>query len=262
MDRSFEISISAPDAGLVDDAPRLICFPHAGGSADKFQKWVGEFSPHIELRAVTLPGRGGLTGHPPITAWDGLAQTVAERILPLADRPYALFGHSFGALLAYEAARAMQRLGQPPAILAMAGRAPQCTTSGPGISDLPDEAFLAELAAMNGTPDEVLANRALTDRLLPAIRADFALLECYDAGAAAAHDPLACPILALGSDRDPQVSFREIIEWRHRTGASFDCRIFAGDHFFPFTNPGFADALFDYIDGALNEQGTYFEQAG
>ncbi len=262
MNKATQILLTQPSADIVDTAPRLFCFSHAGAAADRYQSWVGDFAPTLDVRAVTLAGRGALSEIEPISSWNTLIESTAAQIEPLTDLPFALFGHSFGALVAYETARRLLDIGKPPQLLAVAGRAPHCVAETPPIARLPRDAFLRAVADMGGTPEQVLSNASLTEKLLPALRADFALLESYDSANAAGNRPLPCPVLALGSDRDRLVGFREVMEWRRHTAARFECRIFPGDHFFPFTNPNVPDALFDYVDGALNEQGERFQQTG
>ncbi|WP_298932811.1 alpha/beta fold hydrolase [uncultured Ruegeria sp.] len=259
---SVEIALNPHDATCAGLSGRLLCFPHAGGAGERFQDWISGFAPVLDVRSITLPGRGALLNHIPVESWSSLLAAVVTKILPLTDRPYALFGHSFGALLAYETARALGAKGRVPNLLVVAGRAPQMATHEVAISGLPRVAFLKELEAIDGTPADVLANANLMDRVLPAVRADFTLLERYDADDAENHPPLDCPILAVGSDNDPRVPFDTVLGWRHRTRLRFECRLFAGDHFFPFSNPDFADSLFDYVDGSLNEHSKDFHRAG
>ncbi|MES0861730.1 alpha/beta fold hydrolase [Ruegeria sp. SCPT10] len=259
---SVEIALTPQNPTHAGLSGRLVCFPHAGGAAERFHDWISGFAPVLDVRAVTLPGRGRLMDQSPVESWPDLIESIVTRLQPLADRPFAIFGHSFGARLAYEVTRALADDEQAPNLLIVAGPAPQMAQRDRKISGLPRPAFLAEIEAINGTPPEVLANTDLMDRMLPALRADFALLETYEADRASKHSPLPCPILAVGSDNDPQVPFHSILGWRHRTRSRFECRLFAGDHFFPFTNPDFADTLFDYVDDALNEHTKDLHRAG
>ncbi len=259
---SVEIALTPQNPTHAGLSGRLVCFPHAGGAAERFHDWMSGFAPVLDVRAVTLPGRGRLLDQPPMDHWPDLIESVLAGIQPLTDRPLAVFGHSFGALLAYEITRALDDQGKPPDLLVVAGSAPQMARRDRTISGLPRSRFLSEIEAINGTPPDVLSNADLMDRFLPALRSDFALLETYDADRASKHPPLSCPILAVGSDNDPQVPFHSILGWRHRTRSRFECRLFAGDHFFPFSNPDFADTLFDYVDDALNEHSKDLHRAG
>ncbi|MEM9126394.1 MAG: alpha/beta fold hydrolase [Pseudomonadota bacterium] len=259
---SVEIALTPHEATHVGLTGRLFCFPHAGGAGERFQDWMSGFAPVLDVRALNLPGRGALLNQPPMRSWPDLIESIVTRLMPLTDRPFALFGHSFGALVAYETARALSEQDRHAQLLAVAGPAPQMAARRIAISDLPRRDFLRELAVINGTPPEVLGNESLMDRIMPALRADFALLETYDAAGAEHHAPLFSPILALGSDDDPQVPFQSILGWRHRTRARFECRLFSGDHFFPYSNPDFADSLFDYVDDRLNEHSKDICRAG
>ncbi len=145
--------------------------------------------------------------------------------------PYVLFGHSHGALLAFEVARQLRRLGhaEPRCLIVSACRAPHRQRLLPPIHDLPVDAFLRELRCLGGTPEEVLCSAELMEIMLPALRADFAANENY---LYRPDRPLACPIFAYGGAEDQIVSEQELASWRDQTTAVFVIRAFPGDHFF------------------------------
>lgn len=209
---------------------RLVCFPHAGGSAAAYRSWT--MGPDIEVLGVQYPGRADRFGDPFPEDLEQLGREVGEAIATLDERPTALFGHSLGALVAYEAARHLEEIGRAPVhLFASACRSPQVADSRPPIAGLDDATFAAELTKMGGTDALVLEDPELRDLVLPYIRADFTLLEAY----APLAEPLAVtPVLALGAVADPYATDAEMAEWSGATQAEFRMRKFAGDHFYLF----------------------------
>jgi medium-chain acyl-[acyl-carrier-protein] hydrolase len=151
--------------------------------------------------------------------------------LPLAGVPFAFFGHSMGALIAFELARELARRGRPgPLHLFVSGRrAPQVPDREEPLHRLPDPEFVVRLRELNGTPEEVLANGELMQLLLPLLRADFAVHETYEYRPG---EPLAVPISALGGIADPEVRRDDLEAWRPETRGAFRLRMLPGDHFF------------------------------
>ena len=228
----------APAAGWVErpepqpDPPaRLFCLPYAGGTAQAFRSWAAPIAPVAELCAIALPGRGARTREAPVERMDELTAAVAEAVRPLLGTPFALFGHSMGALLAYELARELRRSGDPePLRLFVSGlRAPHLPARDDPLHVLPDDELAARLRGFGGTPPQVLESRELMDLFLPAVRADLTACETY------AHEeepPLAVPITAFGGRSDRLASEADLREWaRHTTGA-FALRMFDGGHFY------------------------------
>jgi medium-chain acyl-[acyl-carrier-protein] hydrolase len=169
----------------------------------------------------------------------------------MLDLPYAILGHSLGALTGFELTRALRREGLPlPAHLVVSGhRGPQLPDPDPPIHGLPDAEFIEELSALNGTPAEVFESPELVELMLPLLRADFTAAETYAYTEEAA---LECPITALGGDSDPLVSADEIEGWRSQTTSGFDSRILAGDHFFlQQSQPEFMQIASDALESAM-----------
>lgn len=214
-----------------DRALRLWCFPHAGGGVSAFRGWPACLPASIEVWSVELPGRDTRIAVPPFTSMSPLVEAIVEAIGPLLDRPSALFGHSLGALLAFEVARALRsRGGAPPLALFVSGcRAPQLGDRRRRVHRLPREAFLEAVRELSGTPDEVLSSPELVELLLPMLRADFTVSETYRY---VDLEPLQVPLIACCGAEDREVSAAEMAAWHKQTTAGFRLRLFAGGHFF------------------------------
>jgi medium-chain acyl-[acyl-carrier-protein] hydrolase len=217
------------------DAPlRLICLPYAGGSAAIYRDWSLLLAPRIEVLAIELPGHGRRRDEEPFTAVSPLVDALASALLPDLNKPFAIFGHSMGALLGYELARRLYiHVGLQPRRLIVSGNtAPGIKTSSQIVHNLPDKEFIAELARLNGTPGELLGNAELMQLALPLLRADFHLNETYQ------HRPfpiLTCPVSAYGGMSDDDVSADALAAWKHVTRGPFIATMFEGDHFFIHT---------------------------
>lgn len=208
---------------------RLFCFAYAGGGPSAFFKWVKAFPSHIAVCPVLLPGRETAIGQPPISDMDLLLGSLADAMTSALDRPYAFFGYSLGAKLAYGLTHRLAQLDRrPPSLLTVAAnRAPTSKPHRPGAHLLPEPEFIAYLRELGGTPGEVLANRALLDLMLPALRADFALVE-----QPMPPEPVGCPIVACGGTEDAVASPAELFAWSRFTRGRFTLRAFPGGHFF------------------------------
>jgi 4'-phosphopantetheinyl transferase len=160
-----------------------------------------------------------------------LVEALALALRPHLDRPFAFFGHSLGALVAFELARRLRRNGGPqPVRLFVSGcPAPQARTREKSVHSLPDAEFREELRRLKGTPAAVLDDDELMEVLLPTLRADFALCETY---AFAPGPALTCPISALGGLADDTVSHQDLDAWREQAAGPFRLRMLPGDHFF------------------------------
>jgi medium-chain acyl-[acyl-carrier-protein] hydrolase len=210
---------------------RLFCFPYAGGGASVYRAWGPTLAPGVEVCAVQPPGRGSRLNEPACDNVDVMVERLIDALGPYLDVPFACFGHSMGAIVSFELARALRRaaLPQPMALFISGRRAPRCPDPEPPVHDLPEAEFVKEVRALNGTPEELLLDPELMTLVLPTLRADFTLCETY---VYRAGRPLACPIHVFGGEADPNVG-RDVLEpWREETTAGCDVRMFEGDHFF------------------------------
>jgi medium-chain acyl-[acyl-carrier-protein] hydrolase len=196
-----------------------------------YRPWMAAAPAGLEVCPVQLPGRETRVAEPAFTGLDPLLDALEEALPPYLDIPFALFGHSMGALIAFEFARRLHGRGGPqPVHLFVSGlRGPHLPDPDPPIYQLPDAEFLAEVRRLNGTPDEVLQHPELMQLLLPILRADLTICDTY---VHAAGEPLSCPISALGGLEDPKASPDELEAWSQHTTAGFRKRMFAGDHFY------------------------------
>lgn len=214
---------------------RLFCLPFAGGSASTFRTWSTLLPADVEVCAIQPPGRESRIAEAPFTQLATLVQTLAYIIQPYLALPFALFGHSLGALVAFELTRQLRReqLPEPRQLFVSARRAPQLAETDAPIHQLPDAEFVQELRRYNGTPEAVLRHAELLALLLPVLRADFALHETY---VYLPEPPLDCPIVAFGGLEDPLVQRDDLTAWRTQTRQRFDAHLLPGDHFF-INNP-------------------------
>lgn len=212
-------------------AIRLFCFPYAGGSEQVYQAWPWVLPETTEVCAVRYPGRGFQQHESPLRRLSSLVSLLYESMTPLLDKPFAFFGHSMGALVAFELARMLRRQhGPQPLHLYVSGfRAPQLPKTGLDLHQLSDADLVYQLGKFNGTPPEVLQAEELMSLVLPTIRADFEVCETY---AYQAEPPLACPLSAFGGFQDPAVPRERLEAWRTQTTGPFTVRMFLGDHFY------------------------------
>jgi len=210
---------------------RLFCFAHAGGGTALFQPWRSALGPDIDVCPVLLPGRESRRRETPERRVEPLLEPLFDELLPLADRPYALFGHSMGTVLAFEMAQrfARRHWRQPSALLVSGRRPPHLPSRRPPYASLPDAEFLAAVASLNGTPDAMLESPDLLRLFLPALRADFELVEAYRPSGA---DVLSCPVEVLLATSDPEINRTEADEWARWTTGRFAVTKFPGDHFY------------------------------
>jgi len=210
---------------------RLYCFSYAGGSAGSYLPWQAALGREIELCAVQLPGRGGRLAEAPLASLRQLVGTLAAELRSHVDRPFAFFGHSLGALVAFELVRQLRMLGSalPRQLIVSGCEAPHRRQAARALHTLPDAELIEALRGYNGTPPEVLAHRELMALLLPAVRADFSMAETYSYQQQA---PLALPLTVLAGRGDEYVDAERVEAWRHESSASCEVHWFQGDHFF------------------------------
>jgi len=230
-----------------DGGVNLFCLPHAGGCASAYFPWSRALPPFVNLWAVQLPGREGRIAEPAMTSAGRLSAQIVEAITPLLGERFALFGHSMGALLAFEIARGLRdrRLPAPVALFLSGCGAPKPRPAANPIHLLPDDGFLAEVRRLGGTPPTVLADAEMMSLVLPRLRADIQLYESYSFSGGPA---LAVPISAFGGLDDVESPRDELAGWARLTTGAFSLQLFPGDHFYLNSQRA---ALLRAIGGAL-----------
>jgi surfactin synthase thioesterase subunit len=211
---------------------RLFCIPYAGVGASVYRPWGRALPPDIEVCALQLPGREGRLRETPFRDLSALLDALVPAIRSWLDVPFAFFGHSMGALVAFEVVRRLRHegLGESTALFVSGRRAPDLPKRHPPISHLPDREFVEEVVRRyDGIPKEVMAHQELLDLLVPGLKADLALLEAYTFRAG---PPLDCALTAFGGRQDAEASDAELVAWRAQTRGPFTVRIFEGGHFF------------------------------
>lgn len=209
---------------------RLVCLPHAGGSASFYFPMSRALAPAVEVLAIQYPGRQDRRHEPNIPSLPHLADQIFEAVRRLDDRPLALFGHSMGAVLAYEVALRMQDAGLPsPVRLFTSGRrAPSCEREE-RIHMESDDQMIAELRKLSGTSSAMLTDPELLEMIMPAIRSDYRAVETYR------HVPgrkVDCPVTVITGDADPRVSVDEAAAWEDHTTGPTDLHVLPGGHFY------------------------------
>lgn len=226
---------------------RLFCLPYAGGRALNYRTWSNNLSENVEVCAIEIPGRGTLLRDAPFTRIKPLVETIAQNILPKLDKPFALFGHSMGALVSFELAHFLRKQYgvNPFHLFVSARRAPQITSTKPTIYSLPEAEFIAELYRLNGTSKEILENRELMELFLPILRADFEVIETYIYRKKLS---LEYPLTAFGGLSDTEANIDELQAWGKQTNATFVLKMFPGDHFFIHSAQS---ELLEYLIGVM-----------
>jgi len=226
-----------PDPWIVRPRPnpharlRLFCLPYAGGGASTYRRWPALLPADIEVAAVQLPGREERLREPACSNASELCQQLAAVLAPYLDRPFALFGHCLGGLVAFELTRLLRTIGAPaPVHLFISGHGgPRKVYGFPSLTGVTDAELVRLLRRLGGAPDELLADGNLMQLMLPLLRCDLTVCQTYRYVAA---EPLACPISAFGGIRDEVVRRADVLAWSAETCGGFQARMFPGGHFF------------------------------
>jgi medium-chain acyl-[acyl-carrier-protein] hydrolase len=228
----------AGDAAADTASIRLFCFAHVGGGPAFFRPWRSALAPEIDVQRILLPGRESRNREEPCRRLEQFLDPLCAALVPLLDRPYALFGHSLGSIVAFEVARRLSE-GQRPLCLVVSGRrAPRVAPGRRKFTTMGDDEFFAALGGLGGTPAVVLDQPELRRILLPTLRADFELNESYRP---APGPVLRCPLIAYMGEADPEVDRHELAAWHQETTRDFTMRVFPGGHFYP--QDGLANVL-------------------
>lgn len=211
---------------------RLFCFPFAGGGVRVFRDWPKHLPPNLEILTVQLPGRGNRINEPLMERWEDLLPSLGEAMEKFLDKPFAFFGHSLGALIAFEMTRHLRRRGRPVPqnLFVSAAGAPQ-TLRNPEdpLHILPDAELLDRAKKWGGVPPEIMKYPEALPLFVPPLRADLTLLETYQYKD---EPPLPVSIDAFGGRQDPHVSPAVLEDWRQQTREKFLLTMVEGGHFY------------------------------
>ncbi|MGA4838260.1 thioesterase II family protein [Streptomyces sp. G45] len=228
--RAFHPSAPTGDPQGQRSAPRMICFPHAGGAATYYFPVSRALAGKIEVLAVQYPGRQDRHTEPAVNDVEALAARVFPE-LPLDDPGRTwFFGHSMGAAVAFEVARLVEReLGRPLAGLIVSGRRAPSHFRGETVHQQGDDDFLASVQKLGGTDPAAFADPEVRRLFLPTLRADYQAIETYRP---AGLPHVTCPVHAFVGDDDPLTTLDEADSWRDHTKGPFSLRVFPGNHFY------------------------------
>lgn len=228
---------------------RLVCFPFAGGGPSAYREWSAAFS-NLEVLPVSLPGREQRFREPPLRSMVSLVEAVILELSLLPPKPTVLFGHSLGALMAYETAVRMetQHLNGPRHVIVSGSRVPGSASIMPSsVSTMSDEAFTDAIIALGGTPQEVVDEPELMQLFLPQLRVDFELYEAYQPSGTRL---LSCPLTVLFGVDDSLAGEAAVSRWGEFSEHSPTVKAFNGGHFFITTSRGH---VFERIRTILQE---------
>lgn len=212
-------------------APKqLVCFPHAGGSASFYFPVARALSPAVDVLAVQYPGRQDRRREPCIEEIPAMADAVTEALRPAIDRPVALFGHSMGAVIAFEVATRLEQARTTPLVaLFVSGRRAPSRFREETVHLHGDDVLLADVAALSGTNTQVMEDEELVRMVLPAIRSDYRAAETYRW---AGGGPLVAPIHAHVGDTDTRAEVPDVRAWAEHTSGEFTLTTYPGGHFY------------------------------
>ncbi|MFB7677876.1 thioesterase II family protein [Kitasatospora purpeofusca] len=224
----------------------LYCFAHAGGSAGEFVRW-GSGLPGVRVWAVRLPGRAPRQDEAPYKRIGDLVTDLVEQV-DFGRREFAFFGHSLGALIAFETTRALRRAGlRPPRALLLSSMQPPPVRTSRNIHLLPDDELLEQVESRWGAlPMAVHEEPDLKRLALRYLRADAELAESHEY---LVEDPLDTPITAFaGDEEDPGQ-----LDWGSHTRGAFAAHRVPGGHFY-FRDPKSQAELLRLVGAALNPE--------
>ncbi|WP_067651185.1 thioesterase II family protein [Nocardia harenae] len=234
-----------PPAG--SGATALYCLPHAGAGASAYLPWRRQLAPGVDVVPLQPPGREIRLREKPFEHIDHLLDDLVAAMDGHWREPFAVYGHSLGALLAYELTRRLlvSRGPRPVRLLISGRRAPHLPSRLPPLRTAPESTVLDVVRALGGTPDEILGDDRMRRSVLALMRADLSVDQSYRYQPG---PPLALPITVFGGSGDTHVLPAELLQWSEYGVAGVDIRMIPGGHFFPITHQ---DAVIGHIRHSL-----------
>ncbi len=229
----------------------LFCFHHAGGAASFYKKWPTALSPKVQVIPVQMPGRETRYGETFASSIDEMVNDLVHHKDVFADKPYAIFGHSLGALFGFELARRLvERDGPAPRFFVSSGHgAPRRQPADEKLHMLPDKQFIERMREKyGGVSDEVIACEELLEFLLPRFRADIRMAEQHTSNDSV---PVRFPVAVMHGRGDKSVSMDDVKGWQNETLAEVSIHEFDGNHFFIETNE---IQVFEVVNKLLADQ--------
>jgi len=211
---------------------KLVCFPYAGGGASFYLPWVKSSDDNIEVMPVQLPGRESRYREPLFNDFRTLLDALVCEVAPHLGDSFAFFGHSFGALLAFELTHALHERGLrlPRHLFLSSYASPERTIDYPSPNELSQDEFLRRVAAsFGGIPVEMFRDAQFRDLYLPILQADLGALSSYQHQP---RPPLNCPFTVMGGEDDRQITFQDLRAWRFHAACQFKIRMYSGGHFY------------------------------
>ncbi|MER7351250.1 alpha/beta fold hydrolase [Streptomyces aurantiacus] len=214
-----------------DATARLVCFPHAGGSATFYFPVSAALSPVADVVALQYPGRQDRHTEKGIESIAELADRATEALLAYDDStlPLTFFGHSMGAVLAFEVARRLEQVGRAPVHVFASGRRAPSSHRPENVHQRDDDGVIAEMRKLSGTDPRILGDDDVLRMVLPAIRSDYTAIETYRAEPGT---QIGSPITVLVGDDDPRTTLDEARAWEPHTLGTFDMKVYPGGHFY------------------------------
>jgi surfactin synthase thioesterase subunit len=209
---------------------RLICFPSAGAGASVFGRWAEHLPPDVDLWTLQLPGREARRNEALLSDIHDIADRLAPLVEPLLDVPFAFFGHSMGALIAYELTRRLATRGRAPMAVFISGRmAPHIVRVTKPVESFTDDEFIAEMDRQyGGVPELLRTDMEFRELYLPPLRADVGAVTRYRV---VSRERLTMPLHVIGGEQDRSASRAQLDEWQPYAAGDFKVHMFPGDHF-------------------------------
>ncbi|WP_437612221.1 thioesterase domain-containing protein [Sorangium sp. So ce834] len=232
---------------------RLFCFPYAGAGGAIYRDWAKSLPAHIDVCPIEPPGRFARSKEKQPRSMSEFIDGIERGLDDMLDLPFACFGYSLGALMAFEWARSLRRRRgiEPTCMVVAASRAPHVPARLPPISHLPASEFLRRVQQRYGAFDRVIQEDPELLQLVGKImQVDLEVLERYECGGEA---PFTCPFTAIGGTDDPGAKREDLDAWGSHTVGGCDVRMVDGDHFFIRTR---GQELLDAVRSAVQAPGA------